>query len=98
MRISDWSSDVCSSDLLIRTGEAAGAHLLGIAADRGGIGVAEVGVALDELRPEVREHAHDVVGDQDLTVADRGRTDADGRDRYTRSEGRRVGKEWVSTG
>src|SRR3546814_109614 len=78
-----WPSSLPRSraEDLIRAGEAAGAHLLRIAADRGGVGVAQVGVALGELRPEVWKHPDDVVGDQDLAVAGRRRADADRRHR-----------------
>src|SRR3546814_13016828 len=97
MRISDWSSDVCSSDLLglhLHRGLQAvervpptllcvAVHL--VAADRGGV---LLGIQARELPIQIRHVVGQApgLGDQPL-----------GR-RQIRSEERRVGKEWVSTG
>src|SRR3954447_4868024 len=66
---------------MLRTGEAACAHILGIGL--GGLRdlASQFGVALDEFRGEIAEQAYDVLGDQDLAVASRRRADADGRHR-----------------
>src|SRR3546814_2343415 len=88
MRISDWSSDVCSSDLCGRTladvaetgdaGDLAGQHHVGGAAD----GVHQRFLAAVEI-VELR------LGDAVV--------DVDRREGQLRSEERRVGKECVST-
>src|SRR3546814_15475088 len=92
MRISDWSSDVCSSDLIFRAalvvlvehdqlGEVDHVDLLELA---GGAVVAG-------------HHVHrevDQVDDLRVGLADAGGLDDD---EVIRSEERRVGKEWVST-
>src|SRR3546814_13823932 len=81
MRISDWSSDVCSSDL---TGRLQRRFQL----PSGGLG--QRGVQQREF-----QHAHDGIhGGADI-VADRRQERGLGAKR--RSEERRVGKEWVST-
>src|SRR3546814_17642967 len=93
MRISDWSSDVCSSDLSARFGAAGAAALigpkrspLGLAADPGGLPLYKKGVLVGGIG---------VMGDGDYgsdpNILD---TDSDAE----RSEERRVGKEGVSTG
>src|SRR3546814_20536526 len=88
MRISDWSSDVCSSDLLARY---RGFHL-----DRGLVGhhVGELLVLLDRVADL------DVPLD-DLGLgnafADVGQLEFVARHGRSRSEERRVGKECVST-
>src|SRR3546814_11414480 len=86
MRISDWSSDVCSSDLLADQDVLRVADQGGGRADVGGAGVpqqigARIAAAAREPAAEDRRHGedHDVVGAQ------------------ARSEQRRVGKECVST-
>src|SRR3546814_14617172 len=92
MRISDWSSDVCSSDLLGRDlahQDVAGAHF---GADVDHAGLVE---AVQRLFGDVR----DVGGD--LLRPELGVARLDGEflavDRGVRSEERRVGKECVST-
>src|SRR3546814_7527063 len=81
MRISDWSSDVCSSDLAADAAGQPGGNLLHelvvVAARHRGIQIDQL--HLGELR-ELRDPAVEVVG-------------RDGE----RSEERRVGKECVST-
>src|SRR3546814_21162727 len=85
MRISDWSSDVCSSDLFDADGDELGGAF-GIAPDLGG----------QVQRGGRQRVAHGGVvgfgfrGDVDARLAG-------GRDDERRSEERRVGREWVST-
>src|SRR3546814_14932800 len=93
MRISDWSSDVCSFDLIERTAASA----RGIIDGDGRNAVAEVSGAARELKV--------AIGEARLTIADIGRqTDAIGTRTLStvnatmqRSDERRVGKECVST-
>src|SRR3546814_17734631 len=97
MRISDWSSDVCSSDLVIL-------GLAGIAATRRDRDVAAIALVEGAgVLPHVGEHLDDAV----LMIADR-RARRIGQVRRivevadigidaVRSEERRVGKECVST-
>src|SRR3546814_11222402 len=91
MRISDWSSDVCSSDLLVDRQQLDGGHPEpGQMADRRrvretGVGAAQLG---RDVRVEPGEAAHmelvdDGVGPRGLGPA--------------RSEERRVGKECCGT-
>src|SRR3546814_15041018 len=87
MRISDWSSDVCSSDLIdVGTGD-------NLPVNHGG-GATHVGII-------IAEHLH-IVGDDDFALRSRlgvcGRGGkASGEDGHSRSEERRVGKECVRT-
>src|SRR3546814_8368106 len=84
MRISDWSSDVCSSDLVVQVRQR---H-----ADDGGevVGEDQVEQGCDrmgsDLRPEVVERPPHGVG-----------SGGRGEDLPARQEERRVGKECVST-
>src|SRR3546814_16157641 len=93
MRISDWSSDVCSSDLLDlphRRGPAVKTPLRVLDRHIGrGKRRARVGLVLDDLEVDA------VIGmlEADITLA-KARARFSGRDR---SEERRVGKECVST-
>src|SRR3546814_12867518 len=91
MRISDWSSDVCSSDLDLAMGhalDAAAQDLRGVG--RGVEGERQHGaeIRLAEIRPQAErfelgaELAAAVIDQEDL---------------HQRSEERRVGKECVST-
>src|SRR3546814_17652177 len=85
MRISDWSSDVCSSDLA--------------RSDRK-VPIAPDAIASDETRLRVADpHRWDGLSDPYLYRILAEVRDAQGRvlDRVQRSEERRVGKEWVST-
>src|SRR3546814_14069600 len=94
MRISDWSSDVCSSDLAAVSGIGRGIeledHRLALQ-------------ALHQLRAELRRADHrGGVGRQrrdDADMGDRMQAEhrADGKAGEGRSEERRVGKECVST-
>src|SRR3546814_7766080 len=81
MRISDWSSDVCSSDLLVEARAPAGAFTIEPASRPAVLLAAGIGVTpmLAMLRHIVYE------GQRKQRV------------RPTRSEERRVGKECVST-
>src|SRR3546814_17205390 len=96
MRISDWSSDVCSSDLVTRKGSTAfekGRH------------AADLNLCAGEFREEARQTpAHIVELCRDRRDQRRFsrlivRIDELGIDeqRHDRSEERRVGKECVST-
>src|SRR3546814_13489988 len=97
MRISDWSSDVCSSDLITlvtetvleHEGEHAGAVRIGVGPDMAAIGEEAVGLAFGEGR----------VGEEGGGERLKGETDAEllGHVGFgARSEERRVGKECVS--
>src|SRR3546814_11698746 len=94
MRISDWSSDVCSSDLL----EPAAWRGLEV-----GIGVdVEDTDAFDAIivDPPVDRAGVETpvqVGDEDSLRIDARRAQAQIIAEDARSEERRVGKEWVST-
>src|SRR3546814_1046786 len=82
MRISDWSSDVCSSDLRLAAGSLRSAQQ-GVQESAAGIGV-----DLDELRSclgQVEIEAHEHAACSGIMA------------RVRRSEERRVGKECVST-
>src|SRR3546814_12877063 len=93
MRISDWSSDVCSSDLLAILGEFEldrSCDLLHRLRLRGGTDTADRKADVDGRTNALIEQ----VGlKEDLTIGDR---DHVGRN-IGRSEERRVGKECVST-
>src|SRR3546814_9819484 len=77
MRISDWSSDVCSSDLVQNDFCPGGA-----------LAVPD-GDAIVPPIDRLAERFGHVVLTQDWHPP--------GHDSFARSEGRRVGKEWVST-
>src|SRR3546814_13572799 len=88
MRISDWSSDVCSSDLTDRSAAAHRRQWLRGARRRGGL-LVDIG-----LRRRIRQCDG---GRRRVAPGQRGRS---GRGRHfvaDRSEERRVGKEGVST-
>src|SRR3546814_6155055 len=63
MRISDWSSDVCSSDLSrtrLRIGtqrRRRGRQCLGVGAQRGGVGAGGVGIAAERRSADLRRLA-----------------------------------------
>src|SRR3546814_13521152 len=88
MRISDWSSDVCSSDLPKQFVEHAGARLARIILDRDEAEIAAIArprwTEFDRLLPE----ADPAVGQIGADVLR--------RQQARRSEERRVGKECVS--
>src|SRR3546814_12983276 len=88
MRISDWSSDVCSSDLLLRRRPDIRQAERDLAAS-----TAEVGVATAELFP--RFSLIGGIGLQARTLGDLHSSDS--LRLQLRSEERRVGKECVST-
>src|SRR3546814_15674803 len=97
MRISDWSSDVCSSDL--------GSQVVNDRQTRRADGGEQAAEQADEQRePDTgeyqtgrdRESEHDLaeIGAQ---CTDRVAVEKDPREQRARSEERRVGKECVST-
>src|SRR3546814_19259883 len=95
MRISDWSSDVCSSDLGLQLGaggklaeELFGVDAVGIASEAGVAEHSAQGAAGSDFLDQVIGNTSFETGDQRIAV-DR----VDG----LRSEERRVGKECVST-
>src|SRR3546814_20002924 len=78
MRISDWSSDVCSSDL--RLGTVAGARIVASESERHAVEVAHLGLAEVAVAQEAQiahagmtviAHGRDV-GDADVGVGGRG--------------------------
>src|SRR3546814_7061293 len=98
MRISDWSSDVCSSDLLIVSGQAKKGDVLGTARIAGimaakrtheliplchPLALSQVTV---ELTPNTAENAIDIVATCKLT----GRTGEDGRGTWRERGGQDV--------
>src|SRR3546814_13012101 len=88
MRISDWSSDVCSSDLFDVAVQLAGHHhLLGLDA------AAELGALLDGQVALHVDVALELAGDADVA----GAFDLAFDGQVGRSEERRVGKECVCT-
>src|SRR3546814_2616788 len=94
MRISDWSSDVCSSDLLVpEVAFVLGEDLLGQRKSKaagqalGRIVLGQAGERLEQLVLARQRHAGPAILDQQLPVTGRA----------GRSEARRVGKECVST-
>src|SRR3546814_3472575 len=86
MRISDWSSDVCSSDLARLGGDEFAIVMEGIRGSGDTIRLSRRIVAA--LSEPVR------INDKELFTATSIGIAIGGPDR---SEGRRVGKEWVST-
>src|SRR3546814_18980965 len=93
MRISDWSSDVCSSDLEVVAEEAADAER----PDRWRLAPGDEGAA--PARGQHREADPEGDGEghgQELERRDACRTGGEEGEQRPRSEGRRVGKEWVS--
>src|SRR3546814_14575129 len=98
MRISDWSSDVCSSDLGEMEAEAAqaGDVLVDFARMLGDVLLAELE---DQVARQLHVGGHEVheIGEEN-TVGERiGGNVAEEADRLVRSEERLVGKEGVST-
>src|SRR3546814_13660242 len=92
MRISDWSSDVCSSDLMAvpQIGRQDGQSLLDIVA--GTIPAQQRG---DRIAVAQVVNAGSVIGVAGVTQADLASDVA--KNQMERSEERRVGKECVST-
>src|SRR3546814_14797372 len=84
MRISDWSSDVCASDLLVEAGMPCQTLVPGV--ERGERRAVEI-----EAEPAVQDGAVGNVGDGHPVAAEIGPSG------HARSEERRVGKECVST-
>src|SRR3546814_13455876 len=94
MRISDWSSDVCSSDLAIREGlYRRTASLIGY--DGALSGMHPTGRALEQLRAHFQ--AKPSIYRSNLKKVSRRFGALSVHDQESRSEERRVGKECVST-
>src|SRR3546814_5034369 len=91
MRISDWSSDVCSSDLAVR--QIARPHR------RAAVAEAQIDADLDLLALEVRGDGGFVIAFDRKAVFGHQRIAETDRElvAFGRSEERRGGKEWVST-
>src|SRR3546814_19744438 len=102
MRISDWSADVCSSDLLARADSYSGlncsATLQIVSRSVSFSGAAALCAIAEELTQApssaAEQHDHNVLRVSNI-LRPRENTDKDGR--MMRSEERRVGKECVST-
>src|SRR3546814_12436355 len=97
MRISDWSSDVCSSDLHVEAGrqhavDGAEYFAAGMGQDVGGAGAVELRPGLVESEPPVGQGGQQELFDRDAERAQ----PAIGHPR--RPEERSVGKECVRTG
>src|SRR3546814_12168884 len=90
MRISDWSSDVCSSDLHLGEFHHPGAVVGGKAGEFGNLRKREAAGRIDRLhfRLEFVSGIGDDIGEQRVDIVLR---------QIARSEERRVGKECVST-
>src|SRR3546814_11023518 len=93
MRISDWSSDVCSSDLVDERGEAPGRCPQGEDDAKGERACARLGEQLAHGGGGVGC----VLGEEPLEEVDDGALGALREVRADRSEERRVGKAGVST-
>src|SRR3546814_16734599 len=92
MRISDWSSDVCSSDLLLALAQFAAAIAVGFVL-AGGRPVRDLTDGFDR-RGHHRLYRADAAGEQG---GGQGRVDESAPFILLRSEERRVGNECVST-
>src|SRR3546814_12466978 len=96
MRISDWSSDVCSSDLEFDEGEVVGVVLF-VARRDGAVVLDLAEEALDAVAVAVEEGAEGGSGPALGHRLDVGPGAALREDGPERSEERRVGKECVGT-
>src|SRR3546814_13468407 len=94
MRISDWSSDVCSSDLRFSGGTSGLSigHVSPEAAEGGAIGLVEDG---DLIKIDIPARTIDLIVSDAELAARRAAMEAKGEAAW-RSEERRVGKEWGS--
>src|SRR3546814_20840932 len=91
MRISDWSSDVCSSDLMVFAQTIAEAP----AASDDSTGLQDIVVTARRKEERLRDVPISVSALQGETIASRNIVQQE--DLTVRSEERRVGKECVST-
>src|SRR3546814_13152783 len=107
MRISDWSSDVCSSDLVTHAARAAGKSTASCYRLRREAGAEDFAAAWDSAVDEASKRLIDIAFDRAVNGTDWIELDGDGQvvrtrrrhnDRLLmfRSEGRRGGKEGVS--
>src|SRR3546814_20807504 len=97
MRISDWSSDVCSSDLELDSGNLAGELAIGTCSGHLVARHRQSDNAVERRSVEVLVHEHTTAPIGDAEITDHA-TDLDAITRLAlRSEERRVGKECVST-
>src|SRR3546814_15873965 len=101
MRISDWSSDVCSSDLFVfkhsdcpRDGRRHGAELRGCASKAERVSHRQEATQMPQLHATLRGY---LLGAALQSRALRGDGPSPVIGYRGRSEERRVGKEWVST-
>src|SRR3546814_17852782 len=106
MRISDWSSDVCSSDLIAL--QVADVAQIGGAVEPH-LAIEEIGLETNLIRPDRFDVEKRIVGRDGVRQYHRGNTGSGGRGgvrpdiiatvpNTPRSEERRGGKECVSTG
>src|SRR3546814_1432879 len=97
LRISDWSSDVCSSDLALKGGRCVPLERRGSNGDpgAGGIAMKLAYVDLCGFRGYRKRMRLDFA--EDFTILD-GLNGVGKSTIFDRSEERRVGKEWGSTG
>src|SRR3546814_14825259 len=89
MRISDWSSDVCSSDLVLDLADRVGGLVPRLVRE---VGVGRHAVDLDAEALELGVVVGQVTELGGAYEGEVGRVEE-----HHRSEERRVGKEWVST-
>src|SRR3546814_11469229 len=96
MRISDWSSDVCSSDLLLAARRLLAGLRRGVAVgDLAKVARARVGRTLVRILLVARHELEHAVGSHAKSPYGKGKCRADAA---LRSEERRVGKAGVRTG
>src|SRR3546814_1667170 len=96
-RISDWSSDVCSSDLLVM-GKHSGRHAFKAKLEDLGFTLADNEIQDAFVRfKDLADAKKDVYDEDIIALVDDAVLRHNDRLRFVRSEERRVGKEGVST-